>query len=128
MKILFALFGVVSGLIVDCGSKFEFTALALDPEPPVPGSPVLMTVQFTNPGPEINAGTVTSSLTLNGLPFSPTMEELCVNTQCPIIQGYNDRSAKSDWPAGVSGKIVSRIVWDDVDNTQLLCIEITEKI
>jgi len=121
----------VSGTIVDCGkglSLFKFTNLALTPDPPIAGQDIYMTVQFENPGPSITSGSVTSSFTLNGLPFSPTVEDLCTNTQCPLITGFNDRSAISTWPTGLSGKIQSRISWTDILGNELLCIEITEKM
>ena len=121
----------VSGTIVDCGrglSVFTFTDLGLTPDPPIMGQNVYMKVQFENPGPSITSGSVTSRFTLNGLPFAPTVEDLCTNTQCPLETGFNDRSAVSTWPTGLSGKIQSRISWTDVLGNELLCIEITEKM
>jgi hypothetical protein len=120
-----------SAAITDCSaglSMFKLTKLALTPDPPIADQSVLMTVLFDNPGPTINEGTVTTRVTLNGLPFSPTSEPLCSNTLCPLTFGPNDRSATSTWPAGVKGRLISRIEWTDVFNELLLCIEITEKM
>lgn len=128
---LLSVLSVTNASIVDCGadqSQFKLTQLALTPEPPIPGQDVLMTVVFDNPGPEVTDGLVTNSITLNGLPFSPSTEALCTNTQCPLVVGSNDRSATSQWPTGVSGKIVSRIEWTDTSGGLLLCIEITERV
>jgi hypothetical protein len=54
------------------------------------------------------------------------VEDLCVNTPCPITSGFNDRSTNSTWP-DVKGTIVSTITWTAFDNTQLLCIKVTLK-
>jgi hypothetical protein len=124
-------FSVAGATIADCSaglSMFQLTKLALTPDPPIADQPVLMTVQFNNPGPAINEGTVTTRVTLNGLPFSPTSEPLCTNTLCPLTFGSNDRSATSTWPSGIKGKLATRIEWTDVFNELLLCIEITEKM
>lgn len=127
---LFAALATARASIMDCSdgaSVFRPTTLSLTPEPPVPGQPVLMTVLFDNPGEEVTDGTVTTSVTINGLPFAPSTEALCTNTQCPIPNGPVDRSATSDWPTGISGKIDSRIEWTGVNGEQLLCLKITER-
>lgn len=122
---------VANAAITDCSqglSMFKLTNLALTPDPPIGDQSVLMTVQFNNPGPTINDGTVTTRVTLNGLPFVPTVEPLCSNTLCPLTFGPNDRSTTSTWPVGVKGKLTTRIEWTDVFNELLLCIEISEKM
>lgn len=119
------------GAIKDCSngaSLLQLTDLALLPDPPVRNQPLDMTVKFVNPGPEITDGTVTTSVTLNFIPFQPTVEALCTNTQCPLVSGANDRSTSSTWPDNVSGSITSKIEWTAVDGTQLLCIQITAKV
>lgn len=132
---LLQLFAVTAGFaaayIKDCSngaSLLQLTDLALTPEQPVRGQPLDMTVKFNNPGPEITDGTVTTTVTLNYIPFQPTVEALCTNTQCPLTEGANDRSTSSIWPDNVSGSIVSKIEWTAVDGTQLLCIQINAKI
>ena len=122
---------LVSATISDCSqgkSQFQLTDLGLSPANPAPGDKVDMTVKFTNPGPDITDGTVTTSVTLNFIPFQPTVEALCTNTQCPLTEGANDRSTSSVWPDNVSGSITSKIEWTAVDGTQLLCIQISAKV
>lgn len=120
----------VGASITNCGqgSRFELTTLTLYPDPPIPGKQVDMTVQFTNPGSEITDGTATTSVTLNFIPFQPTVKPLCEDTQCPIVTGANDRSTSSVWPETVTGAISSKIVWSGVDGKELLCISIKAKI
>ena len=130
MRILpFLLFAFSYAAIEDCSkgkSLLQLTALDLIPSLPVVGEPVAMIVQFNNPGYDIINGTVTSALTYNFLPLQPTVEDLCVNTPCPITNGFNDRSTNSTWP-DVKGTIVSTITWTAFDSTQLLCIKVTLK-
>lgn len=126
---LLTYFGLVLGSIQDCGknSKFQLTGLELVPSAPKSGDTVFMTVQFNNPGSEVNDGSVSTSVTYNFLPLTPTVEPLCTNTQCPLVNGFNDRSTNSTWPSGVSGTIVSTITWTDLGGSELLCIKLSVK-
>jgi hypothetical protein len=119
-----------SASITNCGqgSRFDITTLALHPDPPIPGKHVDMTVQFTNPGSEVTDGTATTSVTLNFIPFQPTVKPLCEDTHCPFVTGANDRSTSSIWPETVTGAMSSKIVWTDVDGSELLCISIKTKV
>lgn len=117
--------------ISDCGSGkslFKITDLSLVPDPPVRGKLLDMTVKFENPGPELSDGTVKTSVSLNYIPLQPSVEDLCVNTHCPISIGLNDRSASNEWPNTVSGIVSSKIEWNALDGTPLLCIQINTKI
>ncbi len=128
---LFTFVGIATASIKDCSngaSLLQVTDLALSPDPPVRGQVLDMTVKFNNPGAEVTDGTVTTSVTLNYIPFQPTVEALCTNTQCPLVSGANDRSTSSTWPDNVSGSLTSKIEWTAVDGTQLLCIQINAKI
>lgn len=120
-----ALAGIAAATISDCdkASRFRPTELAVTPDPPVANQPVAMTVKFDNPGAEVTDGTVTTSVTLNFIPFQPSEEPLCQNTACPITPGANDRSTSSTWPDGVSGTVVTKSVWKGVDGESLLCVQ-----
>ena len=117
------------GSVTDCNttSIFRPTEIGLTPDPPVIGAPVYMTVRFDNPGLSDIGGTATTSVTINGLPFAPTVEDLCQNTACPFVQGANDRSTSSTWP-DVKGKIVSKNVWTSSEGETLLCLLTTVKV
>lgn len=118
-------------LIEDCGngaSKFELTKLTLSPDPPIRGETLNMDVVFDNPNEDIYDGTVTTTLSLNFIPFQPKTEPLCQSTICPLVAGSNDRSTHSIWPETVSGAISSKIVWKDSDENLLLCIQIQTKV
>ena len=115
------------GSIQDCNtsSVFQLTKLDLLPTSPTPGQPLAMTVQFNNPGPIVSDGIVTTSVTYNFIPFSPTTEALCTNTACPLVTGFNDRSTTNPWP-DVTGSVTSVIKWN-LDGENLLCIKINVK-
>jgi hypothetical protein len=128
---LLALLAVpVFATVTDCNtsSLFRPTVLGLNPDPPISGQPVRLTVQFENPGPEITSGLATTSITLNGLPFSPSSEPLCQNTACPIVIGANDRSTSSTWPTNVKGRVVTKSVWTNDDGDELLCVQTSVKV
>jgi hypothetical protein len=123
-----AMFHAVDANIKDCSSGnslFDFTDLALKPDPPVPGQQVAMTVRFRNEGGTLDDGTVTTSITLNFIPFTPSIEPLCTNTKCPILNGLNDRSTIGTTPSSIQGKVVTKIVWTAVNGSELLCIQTT---
>jgi len=126
---IIAFAAATTSLVTDCNqsSIFRPTLLALTPDPPVIGEQVLMTVQFTNPGPVVTEGTSTTTITLNGFPITPTVEPLCQNTVCPFAEGANDRSTNSTWP-NIKGKIAIKSVWTDAVGNDLLCLLTTIKI
>jgi hypothetical protein len=116
----------VEATIRNCGedaSLFEITRLSLTPENPVAGDTVELLLTFNNPGIEVEGGTATTSVTMNFIPFAPSVEHLCVATECPIIPGINDRSAVSIWPDSVHGKIKTVVTWENDQKEELLCIE-----
>jgi len=125
--LLFTFLLTAFGSIQDCNTSsiFQLTKLDLVPASPTPGQPLAMTVQFNNPGPAITSGTVTTTLSYNFIPFSPTTEALCTNTACPLVTGFNDRSTTNPWPEA-TGTVVSTINWD-LDGNNLLCIKLNVK-
>lgn len=115
--------------IKDCNtnSVFRPTALGVSPDPPIPGKPVDLTLIFDNTGPEINDGTISTSLIINGLPFPTISEPLCDIARCPITPGSNNQSTSVTWPQ-VSGNIKSQITWNDVNGQPLLCLNMNFKV
>ena len=133
MRVLFALAALVAGAaasISDCDptSLFRPTELAVSPDPPVRNQPVTMTVKFDNPGATVTDGSVTTSVTLNFIPFQPSTEPLCDNTACPIVTGANDRSTTSTWPDTVSGTVITTSKWAGVNGESLLCVKTSLRV
>ncbi len=127
--ILAAVASLTSADVKDCGagtSKFQITKLAMDPpNNVVAGQNVSLTLLYENPYEVVSAGTATTSLTFNGIPFAPSNEDLCTKIVCPLDTGSHDGSSWYEFPAGLSGKIVSTVRWKDTAGTELLCIEAT---
>ena len=116
----------------DCSSGkslFTFISGSLLPSPVVPGENAILSLSAQIPaGTVVNAGTATYSLSFNGIPFSPTTEDLCSQVDCPLVAGPYTNSSASVFPTGISGKLVTKIQWFDDASTLLLCTEVTSKI
>lgn len=85
-------------------------------------------VAYDLPAPEITGGTATYSVTYNGIPFPPTLNPLCDETQCPKSIGFNNETSWSTFPSGISGKITSSVKWNDQNNDLVWCVETTWKV
>lgn len=126
---LTALFTFTAADVKDCGagvSKFTITKLSMDPpNTVVAGQNVSLVLLYDNTYEVVSGGTATTTLSLNGIPFSPSSEDLCTKLPCPLDIGSHDGSTWYDFPSGISGKIVSTVRWKDPTGTQLLCLETT---
>ena len=128
--LILVLTSTTTSSIVDCGagtSLFQITELGLTPDPPIIGKDVYLTLKFNNPYSEIDDGTATSKVSINGIPYPPSSDPLCEKTACPLKVGANDRSTSSLWPE-LSGKIDTTIQWTDVNGGMLLCIHSIVKV
>ncbi len=115
----------------DCGNSSTDQAVinefGFSPSNPSPGDPTELWVAYDLKSP-ITGGTVTYSFSLNGIPFTPTVDDLCTQTDCPKDVGYYNETSKSTFPSGLSGKIVSKIQWTNQDKQPVWCLESTFKI
>jgi hypothetical protein len=135
-KVLYALSAIlnatVSNSVTDCSqgtSVFKFTGGSLLPDPVVPGEDSSITLMAEIPaGSNVNAGTAKYSFSFNGIPFSPTIEDLCSDVACPLLPGPYKNTTTSIFPSGVRGKVVTRIEWFDISNNRLLCADVTAKV
>ena len=115
----------------DCGTgEGRAPLLSFDSTPASPkaGDNVTTWVAYDLPAPGITAGTATYSFSLNGIPFTPTVEDLCTQTACPKDPGLYNETSSSLFPSGISGKIVSQIAWRDPDDTLIWCVENTWRV
>lgn len=126
------LFSPASSTVADCGGgKSVFTIMdqSFSPEPPVADQPYDYWFYYQVPdGVTVDAGTAKYSLSLNGIPFTPTVDDLCTQTACPKTAGFHNESSTDTWPSGVSGKIVTKLEWFDAQGTLLLCSQTTERV
>lgn len=115
----------------DCGNpatdQAAITGMGFSPSNPNPGDPTELWVAYDLKSP-LTGGTATYSFSLNGIPFSPTVDDLCTQTVCPKDVGTYNETSKSTFPSGVSGKVVSKIVWTNEDKQPVWCLETTFRI
>ena len=135
MKLFGALLYLFAGglsSLRDCSNGnglFTMLSQGFSPEPPVPGQDATLWFYYQVPdGLTVTAGTAKYSFTFNGIPFSPTVEDLCTQVDCPLVPGIFNLTSTSQFPSGVSGKITSKIQWYNDAGSLLLCSELTEKI
>jgi hypothetical protein len=132
LLLLFAFFSTTHATVADCGagkSIFQIVDQGFAPEPPVADQPYDYWFYYTVPdGITVDAGTAKYSLSLNGIPFPPSTEDLCAQSSCPKVPGSYNESSKDTWPAGVSGKIVTKLEWFDANGNLLLCSQTTERV
>jgi len=77
----------------------------------------------------INDGVAYYDVTLNGFPYS-AQAPLCDETQksgdpCPLATGHHHQVSNST--NSVTGKLVTKITWRDIDDLEILCAQITTK-
>jgi len=115
----------------DCGNpatdKAAITGYGFSPESPVGGDATELWVAYNLKSP-ITGGTATYSVNLNGIPFTPSVDDLCSQTVCPKETGFYNETSKSTFPTGISGKILTKIQWKNQDNEPVWCVETTFKI
>jgi hypothetical protein len=116
-------------LIRDCdpSSVFRPIKLELSPDPPIQGKQISLTVIFNNTGQPVTDGTVSTSISINRIPFTSISIPLCHDTVCPIVSGLNDRSTTAMFPS-ISGLIKGRVTWTGAQGESLLCIDTAVKV
>lgn len=130
-KMLSVIFAILSGAVTlkNCGSVgdvAQITSMGFFPTNPVSGDKTELWIAY-NLNEDLLKGTATYSTTFNGIPFAPTIEDLCTQTSCPKSAGFYNETSLSDFPK-VSGKIVSRIQWKNQDDEPVWCAEVTFKV
>ncbi len=130
LAFLLSLFaGVAQSQVTDCAagkSVFQINSQGFGPTPPVVGENATLWIDYTVPeGINVDSGTAKYSFSLNGIPFSPTVDDLCTQIACPQVPGTYNISSARVWQGGVSGKIVSKIQWYDAKGAELLCSQTT---
>jgi hypothetical protein len=127
-----ALFAGASAQVVDCGTAstlFTINSQDFQPNPPVLGENATLWIDYTVPdGISVDSGTAKYSITLNGIPFPATKNDLCTQIVCPQVAGTYNLTTASIWEGGVSGKIITTIQWYDSAGKELLCSKTTVRV
>jgi len=130
LSILYLIYLSGAVTLKNCGSVgdvAQITSMGFFPTNPVSGDKTELWIAY-NLNEELSGGTSTYSTTFNGIPFSPTIEDLCTQTSCPKSAGFYNETSLSDFPSGVSGKIAYKIQWKDQDEKPVWCAEVTLKV
>lgn len=127
----FAILSAIAGsvLVRDCGGPYDtasITSIDFAPTNVAPGVATQLSVGYNLSVP-ITGGTATYTAVFNGIPLSPTVDDLCTQTVCPKAAGSNMEVSKSTFP-DVSGKILSTIEWADQENRTVWCVQLTFKV
>jgi hypothetical protein len=130
LKVLM-LWAATATTIRDCSSGtsvFKFLTASLTPDPVIRGQDATLSLSCQIPdGIAITGGTAQYGFTFNGIPFSPTTQDLCSQVACPLLPGLYSNSTTSPFP-DVGGKIITTIKWFDENDTLLYCLETTVKV
>ena len=110
--------------ITDCSqgsSLFRVNSLGFWPDPAKKNENSTLSYDYTVPASTtISAGTTTYSISYNFIPLSPSVEDLCTQTTCPIVSGKYNQSTSSPFP-DVVGSITIKTEWYDTNENLLLC-------
>jgi hypothetical protein len=127
-----ALIAGSKGQVVDCAagkSLFTINSQDFQPNPPVVGENATLWIDYTVPeGISVDSGSAKYSITLNGIPFPATKNDLCTQIVCPQVSGTYNLTTISVWNGGVSGKIITTIQWYNSVGSELLCSKTTVRV
>jgi hypothetical protein len=116
-----------------CGTSSDIAQnLKLDVSPVLPQTDYTLFLN-TDLSKEVTGGTSKYSISFNGIPFSPTTNDLCEeiansNTTCPLYVGNYASQSKGTIPSGVSGKVIIKNEWFNTKSERILCMEYTIKV
>jgi len=124
---------VSSFTLKSCGDSTDIAQnvqLDIDPKLPQTDYTLYLDAELSK---EVAKGTSTYDITLNYIPFQPTVNDLCTevansNVTCPLVQGPLAMQSKGSIPTGVSGIIVIKNEWKNDVDERILCIQFTIKI
>lgn len=108
-------------------SLFTLTDISVTPTIPVANENITLHTVYSVPA-EVSEGVAIYSCTFNGIPFSPTVDDLCTQTTCPITVGTHNEYSSVTVPQ-IGGKIVCDMKWMDVDQSvSFLCLRTTLRL
>ena len=119
----------------NCGSSSDLAknlVISIVPDAAKAGQDVTTTFDY-DLDTVITGGTATYGFSFNGIPFSPTVNDLCEEQAggccpepCPLGIGHHSDKSITTFPS-VSGKIITTIKWADQNGSPILCVEWTVK-
>jgi len=103
-------------------------AVSVSTDTPTKGEIVYTTFDFDLDTP-ITDGIAYYDATLNGFPYSANAK-LCDETEksgdpCPLLTGHHHQVSNAT--SSVTGKLVTKITWKNMNDLEILCAQITTK-
>lgn len=118
----------VTASIKDCGggkSLFVINALGFWPDPALKNGNSTISYDYTiPPSLTVTGGTAKYTVTYNFIPLTPTTEDLCTQTTCPLVPGRYNQSTSSTFP-DLTGSVTVKTQWFDTNNALLLCTQVS---
>jgi len=109
-------------------SVLQIKSLHIQPKDVVySGQNITLRVKYTAPI-DIMEGTSSISTRYNYVFTNSFKDSICKSVACPIRRGLSDESFIYNIPVWLVGNINTRIIWNDLNNTPLLCLDISLKI
>lgn len=124
---------VINFDLKSCGSDTDLAQnlnLSVDPKLPQIDYTLFLDAELSE---TIESGTSKYDITYNGLPFSPTINDLCTeikksNITCPLIMGHISSESKGLIPSDLSGKVIIKNQWYNNIGDRILCMLFTIKL
>ena len=105
-------------------SRGTLQNLELFPDPPIAGENQTLRVDYMLGGSApVTGGTATYSYKLNYIPITPTITDLCTQTQCPIELGPHTELSTSVFPTDIHGLVDISIAWKDQNEEPIWCVD-----
>jgi hypothetical protein len=131
--ILCGLIGFASSTVTkfsyaSCGSSGDIASnVVLNVEPALPQTDYILYLDY-DLSKVIAGGTSKYSITMNGIPFTPSTGDLCdeinkSNITCPLSAGFVASQSIGTIPTGISGKLTITNEWFNTDNSRILCMK-----
>jgi hypothetical protein len=121
----------------NCGSSSDLAknlVISIVPDAPKGGDDVTTIFDYDLSS-VVTGGSSSYALSFNGIPFSPTVNDLCSDMAagccpdpCPLAIGHHTDKSITAFPSGISGKLITTIRWKDQNSNQILCVEWSVKV
>jgi hypothetical protein len=116
-------------VITNCNkySVLEIKSLHIQPPNVYSGQNITLRVNYRSPV-DIMGGMSLTTTRYNYVFTNSVKDSICKSVVCPIQRGQREEVFIYNIPVWLTGKINTRIIWNDFNNTPLLCLDISLKI
>jgi hypothetical protein len=108
-------------------SVLKIKSLNIQPTVVYSGENITLRVNYTSPI-DITGGMSLIATRYNYVFTNSVKDSICKSIACPIQRGQRGEVFVYNIPSWLVGNINTRLTWNDVNNTPLLCLDISLKI